>query len=204
MGLFGSSRKYEILPDVITLDDPRRSKPVELHQIRALRNVGSTVRKGDYGGLIESESNLSQDGECWVCMDAIVWGNARIYENAFIGGNLGRCDMGLEGCEMWGRVNICDNAQVYGNALVAAGSRVKEYGKVYGNATVFMTGEVSGNAQVHENGSVTLGGKVKDNARVFENGTVTDLAVVGGDACVLGNATIQGEGTSISSGRHRS
>ena len=203
MGFFGPKKKYEILPNVIKLDDPTRSRPVELHQIRALRNVGSTVRKGDYGGLIESEANLSQDGECWVCMDGIVWGNARVHGNACIGGNIHRQDLGLDGCEMWGRVNVYDNAEVYGNALISSGSRVKENGKVYGDALIFMTGEVSGNAQVHEHGIVSLGGKVTDNARVFEHGTVTDLAVVCGDACVLGNATIQGEGKNVSTGRHR-
>ena len=34
-----------------------------LHRIRALRDFGD-VKAGDLGGFIESEGNLSHDGEC--------------------------------------------------------------------------------------------------------------------------------------------
>jgi hypothetical protein len=36
-----------------------------LYQIRALKDFGD-VKAGDLGGYIEQESNLSQDGECWI------------------------------------------------------------------------------------------------------------------------------------------
>ena len=51
-----------------------------LFQIKAQRDFGS-VKAGDLGGWIEKESNLSQDGNCWVS------GNARVSGNAWISGN---------------------------------------------------------------------------------------------------------------------
>lgn len=36
-----------------------------LYQIRALKDFGD-VKAGDLGGYIEQESNLSQDGDCWI------------------------------------------------------------------------------------------------------------------------------------------
>lgn len=60
----------------------------------------SNVHKGDFGGWIESEENLSQDGNCWVydnaqiCGNGKICGDARIYEHA----------------------KVCDNAQIYGDA----------------------------------------------------------------------------------------
>ena len=48
-----------------------------LHQIRAVRSFGS-IRSGDVGGFIESESNLSHTGDSWVFSDAKVSGNAKV------------------------------------------------------------------------------------------------------------------------------
>ena len=41
-----------------------------------------TVKKGDKGGLIEKESNLEQEGCCWVYWNAKISGNAEIWGNA--------------------------------------------------------------------------------------------------------------------------
>ena len=73
-------------------------------RIIALKRLGEfdQVVKGDRGGLIEKEENLSQEGDCWVFEDAQVSGNAQVYEDAFI----------LESACVSG------NAKVYGNAWV--------------------------------------------------------------------------------------
>ena len=54
-----------------------------VYRIRALRDFGN-VKKGDVGGYVESEQNLSHDGDCWVTDDAIVRGNARVSGNALV------------------------------------------------------------------------------------------------------------------------
>lgn len=43
--------------------------------------------KGDLGGFVEKESNLSHDGKAWVCGDAKVWGNAEVCGDAEVWGN---------------------------------------------------------------------------------------------------------------------
>ena len=50
---------------------------ITLYQIRACINF-SVIKKGDLGGRIEKESNLSQGGDAWVGGDARVEGNARV------------------------------------------------------------------------------------------------------------------------------
>ena len=65
------SKKYEINKD---------------GRIVALRSFGN-VKEGDIGGFVESESNLSQDGNCWISGDAEVSGNAIISGNTIISGN---------------------------------------------------------------------------------------------------------------------
>ena len=44
-----------------------------LHRIRALRDIGEDVKKGDLGGYVESESNLSFEPKdnAWLFDDSI-------------------------------------------------------------------------------------------------------------------------------------
>ena len=49
-----------------------------LHRIRALKDFAN-VKAGELGGWIESERNLSHEGNCWVSEDARVSGNAWVY-----------------------------------------------------------------------------------------------------------------------------
>ena len=64
--------KYEILKDEFIEFDGRK-----LYRIKALKDFRD-VRKGTVGGYIESEQNLSQEGDAWVYGDAWVCGNARV------------------------------------------------------------------------------------------------------------------------------
>lgn len=63
-----------------------------LFRIRALKDFGD-VKKGDAGGFIESEDNLSQQGMCWiygdaaVCEGAIVMNDAMVRGSALVEGN---------------------------------------------------------------------------------------------------------------------
>ena len=73
-----------------------------LHQIRALIDFGN-VAVGDLGGGIESEKNLSQEGNCWVYDNATVCGDARIYGNARIRGN----------AEVYGDTRVCGTQDIF-------------------------------------------------------------------------------------------
>ena len=96
-----------------------------LFQVVALRDFRS-VLKGDKGGYIESEANLSHEGNCWVSGNARVSGDAWVSDNAHVFGN----------------------AWVYGAALVHGNAQVYEDARVFGNAAVFGNTWVYGNARV--------------------------------------------------------
>lgn len=72
-----------------------------LFQIKATRSFGN-VKKGDLGGYIEKEGNLSHDGNAWVYDDAWVCGGARVYDDARVYDNA------------W----VYDDAWVYGNSSI--------------------------------------------------------------------------------------
>ena len=57
-----------------------------LFRIKALIDFGP-VNKGELGGFVEKEHNLSQEGNSWVSGNARVFGDARVYGNAWVYGN---------------------------------------------------------------------------------------------------------------------
>ena len=86
-------------------------------RIKALTTFGD-VEKGDLGGFIEKEENLSQENNAWV------YGNAKVYGNAWVCGN----------------AKVCGDAEVYGNAKVCGNADLvwfSNIGSEYGTLTVF-------------------------------------------------------------------
>ena len=72
-------------------------------RIKALKDFGD-VKKGDLGGFVEEEVNLSHEGECWIYNDACVYGCARLYQNAKIYDNVRVYDFS----------EVCGDANIHG------------------------------------------------------------------------------------------
>lgn len=73
------NRKYKCTDERIVVDGH------VLYRIKALKSFGD-INKGTLGGFIESHSNLSHKGECWVGYEAKVYGDSGVNENAYVGG----------------------------------------------------------------------------------------------------------------------
>ena len=74
-------KKYELL-----VDDTITFLGVQLFRIKALISF-SGIEKGEVGGYIASEKNLSQYGNAWVSGNARVYGDAEVSGNAWVSGN---------------------------------------------------------------------------------------------------------------------
>jgi hypothetical protein len=59
----------------------------ELYLVRALRDFGE-VRRGDIGGRVEKEDNLSHEGECWIGGYAWVYGDGYVCGDEVVAGNV--------------------------------------------------------------------------------------------------------------------
>ena len=112
-------------------------KEGDLWRIRACKDFGD-VKKGDMGGFVESEENLSQKGECWVADNALIADNAWIADDA----------------QVYGNAKVYDSAKVYGNAWVYGDVEVSENAWVYGDAKVSDGAWVYGDAEVAGNAKV--------------------------------------------------
>ncbi len=102
-----TDKKYKLTDECITIGNKK------LYRIEALKDF-SNVKKGDKGGFIESEDNLSQIGDCWIYDDAEVYGNARVFENAKV----------YNDANIHGNAVVCGNAKVYGNAAVYSNAEI--------------------------------------------------------------------------------
>jgi len=128
-------KKYKLIKSKLLTEC---GKP--LFQIKALRTFG-VVKKGDLGGFIESENNLSHDGNCWVYDNAQVYGNGEVSGDGKVFGYGQVFGNG----KVYGNGTISGNGTVYGNGIVYGNGRVSGYGKVYGNGMVFGNGKVIDN-----------------------------------------------------------
>ena len=86
-------KKYELLKN-----NTYNMNGKTLYRIIAIRTFGD-IKKGDIGGWIESEKNLSHKGTCWIHDDA------KVYEKA----------------------KVCGDAQIYDHSMVYGEAKVKPF-----------------------------------------------------------------------------
>lgn len=121
-------KKYELLKDDYIKVGERTA-----YRIKALKDFGN-VKKGDLGGYIAKEENLSHDRNAWVFDNAVVVGEeAAVYDDAEIHDNV----------RVYDRAKVYHDARVYGNTVIRWEARVS------GDAQVFDNVEISGKAKVY-------------------------------------------------------
>ena len=147
----------------------------KLYRIRALRDFGD-VKKGDLGGYIEKEENLSHEGNCWV------YNHARVFDDAIVYGDARVCD----------NAKICEEAHIYNNARVYHNATVSGYACVHGSARVYKKTQIGECASIYGNAIVRGNARVFGAARVFDDTWVYDYAIIGGGAIICGGARIYG------------
>lgn len=178
-----TNKKYELTDDARQLD---RVKTV--YRIRALRDFGE-IKKGQLGGYIETESNLSHAGTAWVHDNAMVCDSARVIENAQV---KDRAFVGQEAI-LSKRVIVEHDARVFGHAIlsdsavVSGNARVSGRAIIKGRAHISDFASVEGKAFVSKFSIVSGLTKVSGNAELLIEHTVVFLY---GNATIRGNALI--------------
>lgn len=104
-----------------------------LYQIQALQGIPMYgVRKGALGGFIESEENLSQEGNCWLHKEAVIMDNARVQDDAVVHSHSYITDNAIIGDSCY----ICSAAIISDNAKLGTCTVVEDGGRVFGNAVL--------------------------------------------------------------------
>lgn len=86
-----------------------------LYRIQALKDFGD-VKAGDKGGWVESERNLSQEGNCWIYDESVAFGNSHVIGNAKI----------LNDSEIFELACVAGNAVIDRNSTICGESFIKD------------------------------------------------------------------------------
>lgn len=160
-----------------------------LYRIKALRdfcNDVTEIKKGDIGGYVASEDNLSHEGNCWLFDDATVYDKAYVSGNAFVCGNV----------QIYGHALVTDNtfigenARIFDHAIIDGRGYVCDHAQIYGHAKV--RSHVHGWAEVYDHAVVQCCAYIGNNAKVYGNTVIDDSAMVVDDAKIYGNAKVKG------------
>ena len=210
-----SGLKYELT------DITKEVNGETLYQIRALKtfrpsNYCDFISKGDLGGFVAKEENLSQEGNCWVSKTGVVYGNAKvegdaeIYGDAEVGGNARIQGMvRIADAKIKDNVIICDNVHI---GVFAKGPSIEISGnvRISGNSKISGGASISGNAEIknaHIEQARITDNVVVQNARIgdpyysdhepkyvrLKDHAVVSRAEIRGSAQIGGNARVEGK-----------
>lgn len=198
-----------------------------VYRIKALKDFtlfdGKKISKGDLGGVVSSEENLSQDGRCWVCFgamaadkskvleDAVLYDNTVIRDNAVIKGkatlhyyasmldNAVVCDRAV----IRNRATISENAFVDGDVIIRGNATVFGQANIRGDALIQGNAKIYGKALVASRAIVTEDAAIGDNSKVFGkisghtliggNVVIEEGSIVSGNSNLLGNVRVSGK-----------
>ena len=164
-------KKYELLKN-----NTYNMNGKTLYRIIAIRTFGD-IKKGDIGGWIESEKNLSHKGTCWIYDQSMVFENAKVYGDA----------------KVYNYTMIYGNARVYGNANLFVKVLITENARVYGNACLIGLTMVRNNARIYGNTKI-IDTIICDKTRIYGNAFLDGCGVkIYGKSKIYDNAHITGK-----------
>lgn len=167
------TKKYEIVKTNSIIHGGKT-----LYRIKALKSFntvdGEVVLKDKLGGFIESENNLSQEGNCWIFNKAKVFGcakildNAVIHKNAEIFGNAVICDNALVDDDAWvcDKTVICGCAKIFNKAGVYNNAKVFDNAKIFGEARVYGNAEIKGDVFICGDARIDAVAKISGNKKI--------------------------------------
>lgn len=177
-------KKYKIdLEDTIS----ENMETTTVYRIIALKTftiADKLIKEGDKGGYIESEKNLSQEGNCWIAEGVQLYDNAKVSGDAYI-----------EGRYDWEDIEIYENAEISGKAIIMGN------GHIYGNTSITDNVRIKGELDLTEN--TIISGNVfitADNIEMANGVTVSGTTVcncctinLDGNVIIDGVVTIEGD-----------
>ena len=145
-----------------------------LHRIQALKTfwdvLGNIVAKGDFGGWVQSEDNLSHEGRSWIHNEARAYGKSRVLDDA----------------------TLHDRAEISDQVVISDTSAMYDYSSAMDSA------RISGDTRMMDFASIQDTAQIK-NAIAFENSRIFSNAIVTGGR-IFGKAVIGRNGTVAKTG----
>lgn len=150
-----------------------------LYRIQALKDF-SDVKKGDVGGWVEKEENLSHKGNCWIYNSAKAYDDSKVFENAKI----------MDYAEVFGQARVSgqsliqNHARVFDGAIVTCRSFLRDYSYVCGETRLLGNVELTDSAMMCGNSCVHGNIIARDKVVICGNVEIWDRAIFLGDAYI--------------------
>lgn len=175
-------KKYQLTDNTLKIGERT------LYQIQALVDIPQFhIKKGELGGYIEREENLSHEGAAWIRLHSKVYENAKVYGDACVAGAevFGNAEI-FDNAETWAELSqfgegggmICGNAKIYGNAQINTGGRlyICDEVEIFGESCISSWHSRFSDKQF--SGKVKIGGESRiftdrieatDNVQIFDS-----------------------------------
>ena len=168
------NKKYEITD--ITMEFGERT----LYRIRALKDFAN-VKKGDLGGWVSSENNLSQEGNCWIYNEAKCMDNAKMYNNSTMHDysemydySIMRGDSEMHSYTemhdysiMYGYSKMCGNSKMYDDSKMFDDSAMYDCSEMYGSSVMFDHSEMYGESEMRDDSVMYGDSMLKDEEKLY-------------------------------------
>ena len=174
-------KKYKLTEETITIGTKT------LHRIEALRRFDN-VEKGDKGGFIESEDNLSHEGNSWIYDEARVYDKAKILDNAIIHDHA----VIREYAEVSGNALVMGKASIRGVAKVCGTSTIKDKVDIYDEAIITGYSTIEDNSSIHGKAKIE-GSYIKGYIRIGDEVIISKGIRLEGIGTFIGDAIISSE-----------
>ena len=155
-------KKYKLLEDE-TIEYNGRT----LHRIQALKDFGN-VKKGQKGGYIQSERNLSHEGNCWIHDDAMAMDDSKVLDNAM----------------------IFDNALMFDHATMYDNSSMFDKTSMYYCTTMYDDASMHNHASMHDHASMRDNASMRDFSSMHWNSSMRDNASMRDYATMRGHSSM--------------
>ena len=130
----------------------------KLYRIKALKDF-KDIKKGDLGGWVSNENNLSQYGNCWIYDEAKCTGNSRMYGNSAMYEYSEMHDNSI----MHEYSEMHDNSSMYGNSIMYGDSKMHDYSEMHGDSAMH------DNSIMHDDSAMYDYSEMHDNSRMYND-----------------------------------
>ncbi len=165
-------------------------KEITLYRIQALTDIYDTkgnliAEKGQLGGFVENEENLSQFDGCWIADNSKVFGGAKVRDDSLIQNS----------------AIVCQNSLIKNNAVISGNAKIKNseiacYASVSGCAKIEDESKVSDRACISGE-AVVKKCEIKNRVNIMgklhiENTIIRDNVTISGENSKIENSAIDG------------
>ena len=170
-----TQKKYEITNSTRRFHSPDTDSLQVAHQIRALIDIPEKrVKKGQPGGYITSEYNLSHYDTAWIERGTLVSHNARVEGDATV-----------ENGHLFGHTLVTDNAYIDGPVWLRDDTIVEGNARILGRISTKGNPRIGGDCQIHAGARISGNPTLEGDCIVEGRSEISDNAYLGGQAHII-------------------